>query len=56
MLLVGPLGDRFGRRPVFVWATVAFHAGSVLGGVAPTLPVLVAARVVQGLGGGGCWC
>jgi MFS family permease len=53
MLLVGPLGDRFGRRPVFVWATVAFLAGSVLGGVAPTLPVLVAARVVQGLGGGG---
>ena len=33
MLLVGPLGDRFGRRPVFVWATVAFLAGSVLGGV-----------------------
>ena len=32
MLLVGPLGDRFGRRPVFVWATVAFLAGSVLGG------------------------
>ena len=29
MLLVGPLGDRFGRRPVFVWATVAFLAGSV---------------------------
>ena len=53
MLLVGPLGDRFGRRPVFVWATVAFLAGSVLGGLAPTLPVLVSARVVQGLGGGG---
>jgi MFS family permease len=32
---------------------VAFLAGSVLGGMAPTLPVLVAARVVQGLGGGG---
>ena len=53
MLLVGPLGDRFGRRPVFVWATVAFLAGSVLGGLAPTLPVLVSARVVQGLSGGG---
>ncbi|HEU4908624.1 MAG TPA: MFS transporter [Propionibacteriaceae bacterium] len=37
MLLVGPLGDRFGRRPVFVWATTAFLAGSVLGGLAPTL-------------------
>jgi MFS family permease len=53
MLLVGPLGDRFGRRQVFVWATVAFLAGSVLGGLAPTLPVLVAARIVQGVGGGG---
>lgn len=53
MLLIGPLGDRFGRRTVFVWATVAFLAGSVLGGLAPTLPVLVAARVIQGLGGGG---
>jgi hypothetical protein len=53
MLLIGPLGDRFGGFPVFVWASVAFLAGSVLGGVAPTLPVLVAARVVQGLGGGG---
>ncbi len=53
MLLVGPLGDRFGRRPVFVWATAAFLAGSVLGGLAPTLPVLVSARVIQGLGGGG---
>jgi MFS family permease len=53
MLLVGPLGDRFGRRPVFIWATAAFLAGSVLGGLAPTLPALVMARVVQGLGGGG---
>jgi hypothetical protein len=48
------------RRPVrspppgySFWASVAFLAGSVLGGMAPTLPVLVAARVVQGLGGGG---
>ena len=49
----GLLGDRLGRRTVFMAALAIFVLGSVLGGLAPSMPVLIAARAVQGLGGGG---
>ncbi len=45
------LCDRFGTRRVFGTAIVVFGLGSLLCGVAQTLPQLVAARVVQGIGG-----
>ena len=51
--LYGRLGDRFGRRRVLSVATVVFAIGSLACGLAPTLATLVAARVLQGLGGGG---
>ena len=51
--LYGRLGDRFGRRRVLSYAIVAFGVGSLACGLAPTLGLLVAARVLQGLGGGG---
>src|SRR6185436_8787554 len=51
--LYGRLGDRFGRRRVLSVAIAVFAVGSLACGAAPTLPLLVAARVVQGLGGGG---
>src|SRR6478735_1326863 len=51
ILLGGALGDRFGRRAVFMVGTVWFAAASLLAGVAPTIEVLVAARVLQGVGG-----
>ncbi|WP_037068116.1 MFS transporter [Pseudonocardia acaciae] len=51
ILLGGALGDRFGRRRVFVIGVVWFAAASALCGLAPTAPVLVAARVLQGIGG-----
>ncbi len=47
----GWLADRFGTRRVFMSAIALFVAGSVLCALAPTLALLVAARVVQGLGG-----
>jgi DHA2 family multidrug resistance protein len=47
------LGDRFGKKRYFVFSLIAFTAASVLCGVATTLPLLIAARVLQGLGGGG---
>ena len=51
ILLGGSLGDRFGRRRVFVIGTVWFAAASLLCGLAPTAEVLIAARVLQGIGG-----
>lgn len=51
ILLGGALGDRFGRRKVFVIGTVWFAAASLLCGAAPNIEVLVAARVLQGVGG-----
>ncbi len=50
ILLGGSLGDRYGRRRIFVVGTIAFALASLLCGVAPTAEVLIAARVVQGIG------
>ncbi|TXS57791.1 MFS transporter [Streptomyces sp. t39] len=51
ILLGGALGDRYGRRRIFVLGVVWFAVGSLLCGVAPTGEVLVAARALQGIGG-----
>ncbi|MFE9092978.1 MFS transporter [Streptomyces sp. NPDC007264] len=51
ILLGGALGDRFGRRRVFVLGVVWFATASLLCGLAPTAGVLIAARALQGIGG-----
>src|ERR1700742_2813304 len=51
ILLGGALGDRLGRRRVFIIGVVWFAAASVLCGVAPDPTLLIAARVLQGIGG-----
>jgi len=51
ILLGGSLGDRFGRRRIFLLGTVWFAGASLLCGVAPTSEALVAARALQGIGG-----
>lgn len=51
ILLGGSLADRFGRRRVFQVGVVWFSLASLLCGLAPTIEVLVAARVFQGIGG-----
>ncbi|MGW2387473.1 MFS transporter [Streptomyces sp. NPDC001658] len=51
ILLGGSLGDRFGRRRVFVLGTVWFAVASLLCGLAPDTTTLIAARALQGVGG-----
>ncbi|MGC4109785.1 MAG: MFS transporter [Nocardioides sp.] len=51
ILLGGALGDRLGRRRVFLVGVVWFAAASVLCGIAPNPTLLIAARVLQGIGG-----
>jgi EmrB/QacA subfamily drug resistance transporter len=51
ILLGGSLGDRFGRRRVFVLGVIWFAVASVLCGLALNVPMLVAARALQGVGG-----
>ncbi|SDO20598.1 drug resistance transporter, EmrB/QacA subfamily [Geodermatophilus sp. DSM 45219] len=51
ILMGGSLGDRFGRRRLFVIGTVWFAAASLLCGVAPDVETLIAARALQGVGG-----
>src|SRR6266571_2794834 len=49
----GTLSDIYGRRAMIVAALSLFVAGSILCAVAPNMPVLILARGLQGLGGGG---
>jgi EmrB/QacA subfamily drug resistance transporter len=51
ILLGGSLGDRFGRRRAFTAGVVVFTAASAACAAAPSVGVLVGARVVQGVGG-----
>jgi EmrB/QacA subfamily drug resistance transporter len=51
ILLGGSLGDRLGRRKVFLIGVLWFTLASALCGIAPNIAVLIAARVLQGIGG-----
>jgi EmrB/QacA subfamily drug resistance transporter len=51
MLLGGSLGDRFGRRRIFVIGTIWFALASTLCGLAPNVGTLTLARALQGVGG-----
>jgi EmrB/QacA subfamily drug resistance transporter len=49
---LGRLGDRFGRRRVYLAGFGVFAAGSVMAALAPSFGWLLAARAVQAIGGG----
>jgi putative MFS transporter len=49
----GRLADRYGRRLIFQVTLVIFSVGAVLSALAPTFELLLAARIVAGLGLGG---
>ncbi|MBW0115574.1 MFS transporter [Pseudonocardia abyssalis] len=51
ILLGGSLGDRYGRRRVFLVGVVWFALASLLCGLAPDVETLIAARALQGVGG-----
>src|SRR3954451_2612189 len=51
LLVGGSLGDRYGRRRVFVIGVTWFAVASLVCGVAPNAPTLIAARALQGVGG-----
>jgi EmrB/QacA subfamily drug resistance transporter len=50
--LVGRLGDMYGKRRMLVISLLAFSAGSIVAAVTATLWVVVAGRIVMGIGGG----
>jgi DHA2 family multidrug resistance protein len=49
----GWLATVFGRKRYLLFSVLLFTAGSTVSGAAPTLAVLIVARIVQGMGGGG---
>ncbi len=51
ILLGGSLGDRYGRRRIFVLGVGVFTAASLLCAVAPNVEALIGARLLQGVGG-----
>jgi MFS family permease len=53
IVLGGLHADARGPGAPFLWGTVLFSIGLVVGGFAPSMPLLVAARALQGFGGGG---
>lgn len=53
MPIYGKLGDLIGHKPLLLSALILFLGGSVLGGLSPNMSMLIAARGVQGIGGGG---
>jgi EmrB/QacA subfamily drug resistance transporter len=52
VLLGGSLGDQFGRRKIFLTGMIWFAGASLLCGLAPNIELLIAARALQGVGGG----
>jgi DHA1 family bicyclomycin/chloramphenicol resistance-like MFS transporter len=51
-LIAGPLSDRFGRRGILLIGIVLYVVTSLLCAVSPSVEILIAARLVQGLAGG----
>jgi len=51
LLTFGRLADMIGRKPIFLMGLIVFILGSALSGLAPTLLLLILARLFQGIGG-----
>src|SRR6516165_9412045 len=51
--IVGKLSDLYGRRRILNLSLILFMIGSALSALAPSMPLLILFRAIQGLGGGG---
>jgi EmrB/QacA subfamily drug resistance transporter len=51
LITLGRTGDMLGRKKLYIFGLVTFVGASLLAGMAPTGPLLIAARVLQGVGG-----
>jgi DHA1 family bicyclomycin/chloramphenicol resistance-like MFS transporter len=52
ILLWGPISDKYGRRPVIALGSLIYIASSISCSLAPNIYLLIAARAMQGVGGG----
>jgi DHA1 family bicyclomycin/chloramphenicol resistance-like MFS transporter len=52
-IIYGPISDRYGRKPILLTALVLFCTASAACAAAPTIDLLIAARILQALGGSG---
>lgn len=52
-VLYGPLSDRFGRKPVLIFAVALFTLGSVASTLSPSIGLLLLSRFLEGAGAGG---
>ncbi|WP_027964067.1 DHA2 family efflux MFS transporter permease subunit [Halalkalibacillus halophilus] len=52
MPLTGYLGDRFGKKKIYLTGVLLFMAGSILGALSQTLSMVIIARAIQGIAGG----
>jgi EmrB/QacA subfamily drug resistance transporter len=50
--IIGKLGDMYGKQRLLVWTLLALSAGTLLAALSESLPVLIVARVIQGVAGG----
>src|ERR1700689_5777709 len=50
LLIGGAAADRFGRRKLFFLGVITFTLASIACGLAPNIPALISARVIQGAG------
>jgi len=50
--IIGKLGDMYGKKRMLVWTLLILAAGTLLAAMSSSLPVLIVARIVQGVAGG----
>jgi EmrB/QacA subfamily drug resistance transporter len=50
--IIGRLGDMYGKERLLLWTLVILAGGTLLAAVSNSLPMLIAARFIQGVGGG----